>query len=129
MYLRMTGLTQRHQVAEVITAAARHGNDVVYLLNRSEPTIFQTHLAQRVGRNVPFSYLTPRSSVLLVAVSRTDEFIVAAVHLLCVFFAVLSVTSVGTAGVGTWALWSSGHGGHLFSFLLIISYHKEATVK
>jgi hypothetical protein len=46
-----------------------------------------------------------------------------------VFLAVLSVTSVGTAGVRTRALWSSGHVGHLFSFLLIISYHKGATVK
>ena len=102
---------------------------MVYLLNRSESTIFQTHLAQRVSRNVPFSYLSPRSAVLLVAVGRADEFVIAAVHLLCVFIAVLSVTTVGTAGVRTRALWSSGHGGHLFPFLLIISYHKGATVK
>ena len=80
MYLRMTGLTQRHQVAEIITAAARHGNNVVYFLNRSEPPLFQTLLAQRMSRNVPFSYLTPRSAVLLVAFSRADELIVAAVH-------------------------------------------------
>lgn len=80
MYLRVTRLAQRHQVAEIITAAARHGNDVVYLLNRSEPTLFQTHLTQRVSRNVPFSYLPPRSAVFLVAVDRTDKFIVAAVH-------------------------------------------------
>ena len=78
----MAGLTQRHQVVEIITAAARHGNDMVYLLNRSEPTLFQTHLAQRVSRSIPLSYLPPRSAVLLVAVSRADEFIVAAVHLL-----------------------------------------------
>ena len=83
---------------------------MVYLLNRIEPTLFQTHLAQWVSRSIPLSYLPPRSAVFLVAVGRTDEFIVAAVHLLCVFLAVLSVTSVGTAGVGTWALWSSGHG-------------------
>lgn len=102
---------------------------MVYLLNRSESTLFQTLLAQRVSRNVPFSYLSPSSAVFLVAVSRTDQFVVAAVHLLCVFLAVLSVTSVGTAGVRTRALWSSGHVGHLFSFLLIISYHKGATVK
>lgn len=110
MYLRVARLTQRHQIAEIITAAARHGNDMVYLLNRSEPTLFQTHLAQWVSRNVPPAYLSPRSAVFLVAVSRTDQFVVAAVHLLCVFLAVLSVTSVGTAGVGTRALWSSGHG-------------------
>ena len=102
---------------------------MMYLLNRSEPTLFQTHLAQRVSRNVPFSYFAPRSAVLLVGVSRADQFVVAAVHRLCVFLAVLSVTTVGTAGVRTRALWSSGHGGHLFSFLLIISYHKGATVK
>ena len=85
----------------------------MYLLNRSEPTLFQTHLAQRVSRSIPLSYLSPRSAVFFVAVGRTDEFIVTAVHQLCVFLAVLSVTSVGTAGVGTWALRSSGHGGHL----------------
>ena len=113
MYFRVAGLTQRHQVAEIITAAARHGNNVVYLFDRSEPTLFQTHLAQRVSRSIPLSYLPPRSAVLLVAVSRADELIVTAVHLLCVFLAVLSVTSVGTAGVRTRALWSSGHGGHL----------------
>ena len=48
MYFRVTRLTQRHQIVEVITAASRHGNEMVYLLNRSEPTRFQTHLAQRV---------------------------------------------------------------------------------
>lgn len=69
MYLRVARLTQRHQIAEIITAAARHGNDMVYLLNRSEPTLFQTHLAQWVSRNVPPAYLPPRSAVLLVAVS------------------------------------------------------------
>lgn len=83
---------------------------MVYLLNWSEPTLFQTHLAQRVSRCITLSYLSPRSAVFLIAVGRADEFIVAAVHLLCVFLAVLSVTSVGTAGVGTGALWSSGHG-------------------
>ena len=55
---------------------------MVYLLNRSEPTLFQTHLAQRVSRCITLSCLPPRSAVLLVAVSRADEFIVAAVHLL-----------------------------------------------
>lgn len=129
MYLCVARLAQRHQVVAIITAAARHGNDVVYLLNRSEPTLFQTHLAQRVSRSIPLSYLPPSSAVFLVAVGRTDEFVIVAVHLLCVFLAVLSVTTVGTAGVGTGALWSSGHGGHLFSFLLIISYHKGAAVK
>ena len=83
---------------------------MMYLLNRSEPTLFQTHLAQRVSRNVPLSYLPPCSAVFLVAVGRTDELVIAVIHLLCVFLAVLSVTTVGTAGVGTGALWSSGHG-------------------
>lgn len=129
MYFRMTRLTKRHQVAEIVTAAARHGNNVMYLLNRSKPTLFQTHLAQRVSRNVPPAYLPPRSAVLLVAVGRADEFVIAAVHLLCVFIAVLPVTSVRAARVGTRSLRSSGHGGHLFPFLLIISYHKGATVK
>ena len=129
MYLRVARLTQRHQVAEIITAAVRHRNDMMYLLDRSEPTLFQTHLAQWVSRSIPLSYLPPRSAVFLVAVGRTDEFVIAAVHNAFVFLAVLSVTSVGTAGVGTGALWSSGHVGHLFSFLLIISYHKGATVK
>ena len=102
---------------------------MVYLLNRIEPTLFQTNLAQWVSRCIPLSYLTPCSAVLFVAVGGANELVVTAVHLLCVFLAVLSVTSVGTAGVGTGALWSSGHLGHLFSFLLIISYHKGATVK
>lgn len=68
MYFRVARLTQRHQIAEIVTAAVRHGNNVMYLLNRSESTLFQTHLAQRVSRNVPFSYLPPRSAVFLVAV-------------------------------------------------------------
>ena len=106
MYLRVARLTQRHQVAEIITAAVRHRNDMMYLLDRSEPTLFQTHLAQCIT----LSYLPPRSAVFLVAVGRTDEFVIAAVHLLCVFLAVLSVTTVGTAGVGTRPLRSSGHG-------------------
>lgn len=82
MYLRVARLTQRHQVAEIITAAVRHRNDMMYLLDRSEPTLFQTHLAQWVSRNIPLSYLPPRSAVFLVAVGRTSELVVAAVHLL-----------------------------------------------
>ncbi len=80
MYLRVARLTQRHQIAEIITAAARHGNDMVYLLNRSEPTLFQTHFAQWVSRSIPLSYLTPCSAVFFVAVGRTSELVVAAVH-------------------------------------------------
>lgn len=136
MYLRVARLTQRHQVAEIITAAARHGNYVVYLLKRSEPTLFQTHLAQWVSRCITLSYLPPRSAVFLVAVGRTDELVIAAVHLLEVFLAVLSVTSVGTAGVGTGALWSSGHGGHLlesndlfFFYSKIVRYYYEFFVQ
>ena len=82
MYLRVRGLTQRHQVAEIISAAVRHRNDMMYLLNRSEPALFQTHLAQRVSRCITLSYLSPRSAVFLVAVGRANEFIVATVHLL-----------------------------------------------
>ena len=80
MYLRVARLTQRHQVAEIITAAVRHRNDMMYLLNRSEPALFQTQLAQRVRRNVPTAYFPPRSAVFLVAVSGADELVVAAVH-------------------------------------------------
>ena len=80
MYLRVARLTQRHQVAEIITAAVRHRNDMMYLLDRSEPALFQTHLAQWVSRSIPLSYLPPRSAVFLVAVSGADELVVAAVH-------------------------------------------------
>mgnify|MGYP007084265844 CR=1 FL=1 len=82
-------------------------------LHGSEPTLFQTHLAQRVSRCITLSYLTPSPAVFLVAVGGANELVVTAVHLLCVFLAVLSVTSVGAAGVGTGALWSFGHGVHL----------------
>ena len=108
----------------------------MYLLNRSEPTLFQTHLAQWVSRSIPLSYLPPSSAVFLVAVSGANELIVAAIHLLCVFLAVLSVTTVETAGVGTGALWSSGHGGHLlesndlfFFYLKIVRYYLEFFVQ
>lgn len=53
---------------------------MMYLLNRSEPALFQTQLAQRVRRNVPTAYFPPRSAVFLVAVSGADELVVAAVH-------------------------------------------------
>lgn len=68
MYFRVARLTQRHQIAEIVTAAVRHGNNVMYLLHGSKPTLFQTHLTQRVSRSIPFAYLPPRSAVLLVAV-------------------------------------------------------------
>lgn len=124
MYFRMTRLTKRHQVAEIVTAAARHGNNVMYLLNRSKPTLFQTLLAQRVSRNVPPAYLPPRSAVLLVAVGRADEFVIAAVHLLCVFIAVLPVTSVraaqgrNTVAVVVWAWDSSPQIARFLSIIL-----------
>lgn len=79
-------------------------------LHGSEPTFFQTHLAQRVSRCITLSYLTPSPAVFLVAVGGANELVVTAVHLLCVFLAVLPVTTFGTAGVGTGALWPSGHG-------------------
>ena len=82
MYFRMTRLTQRHQVAELVCTATGHRNYVVDFLHGSKSTLFQTHLAQRVSRCITLSYLSPRSAVFLVAVSMTDEFIVAAVHLL-----------------------------------------------
>ena len=88
----------------------------MYLLNRGKPTLFQTHLAQRVSRSIPLSYLPPRSAVLLVTVGGTDELVIAAVHKACVYLAVLSVTSVGTAGEGTRSLRSSGHGVHLLGY-------------
>lgn len=53
---------------------------MVYLLHGSKPTVFQTQLAQRVRRNVPTAYFSPRSAVFLVAVSGADELVVAAVH-------------------------------------------------
>lgn len=49
----------------------------------------------------------PPSPAVLITVTGAFT---AAVHCLCVFLAVLSVTTVGTAGVGTGTLWSSGHG-------------------
>ena len=80
MYSRVARLAQRHQIAELVCTAAGHRDYMVYLLNRSKPTFFQTHLAQRVGQNVPPAYLPPRSAVLLVAVSGADELVVSAVH-------------------------------------------------
>ena len=85
------------------------GYDVVDFLHGSQPTLFQTLLAQRMLRSIPVTDTLPRSAVGFIDVRVT---LIPAVLLPCrlsVFFTVLSVTKIGTAGVGTRSPGSARH--------------------
>ena len=70
----------------------RDRQDVVNLLHRSQPTSFETHLAERMCRGVPVAYTSPRMTVLLVDVRTALVLVILAAFLHTMFLAVLSIT-------------------------------------
>ena len=50
--LGMAGTAKAHQIVPCMSAALRDGNDVVYLIHRSQPSFLQTHLTERMRRSI-----------------------------------------------------------------------------
>ena len=87
----------------------RDGNDVVYLIHRSQPSFLETHLAERMRRSVPVTDSLPGSAVLLIHVRTAFVFVVLPADGCFMLLTVLPVRKVRTAGVGAGALWFPWH--------------------
>ena len=109
VYLGVAGTAKAHQVVPCMSAALRDGNDVVYLIHGSQPSFLEAHLTQRMRRSIAVTDSLPCSAVLLVYVRTAFVFVVLPAGGRFMLLAVLPVREVGTAGVGTWALWFLWH--------------------
>jgi len=107
--LGVAGTAKAHQIVSRMSAALRDGNDVVYLIHRSQPSFLETHLAERMRRSVAVTDTFPGSAVLLVYVRTAFVFVVLSAGGCFMLLAVLAVREVRTAGVGTGSLWFSWH--------------------
>ena len=105
----MAGTAKAHQIVPCMSAALRDGNDVVYLIHRSQPSFLQTHLSERMRRSIAVTDAFPGSAVLLIYVRTAFVFVVLPAGGCFVFLAILTVREVGTAGVGAWPLWFPWH--------------------
>ena len=92
MYLRVARLTQAHEVVHRVRSTLRDRQDVVNLLHRSQPTSFETHLAERMSRCVPVTDTSPRMTVLFIDVRGSLVLVILATFLYAVLVAVLSIT-------------------------------------
>ena len=92
VYLGVTGLTQAHEVVHRVRSTLRDRQDVVNLLHWSQPSFFETHLAERMCRSVPVTDTSPRMTVLLVYVRTALVPVVLASFLYAVLLTVLSIT-------------------------------------
>ena len=87
----------------------------MYLFNGRQPAFFLAAFAQWVCRRIAVTDTFPSPTVLFVDVGRTLILVILSTSLRPVFLAVLSVTQVGTAGIGARALWLPWHMVHLAS--------------
>ena len=92
MYLGVTGLTQAHEVVHRVRSALRDWQNVVNLLHRSQPTSFETHLAERMCRGVPVTDTSPRMTVLFIDVRTAFILVILAAFFYAVLVTVLSIT-------------------------------------
>ena len=109
VYLRVAGLAKAHQVVPCVSAAFGNGQNVVNLLHRSQPTFLETHLAEGMLRRISVPDAFPRSAVLAVDVGTSLIFIIFAALLYTVLLTELSITEIGTAGMGAGPEWSFWH--------------------
>ena len=74
-----------------MSTALRDGNDVVYLIHRSQPSFLETHLAERLRRSVAVTDTFPGSAVLLVYVRTAFVFVVLPAGVCFMLLAVLPI--------------------------------------
>ena len=104
MYPGVTGLTQAHEVVHRVRSTLRDRQDVVNFLDRSQPSCFETHLAERMCRSVPVTDTSPRMPVFFIDVRGAFVPVVLATFLYAVLLAVLSVRKIRTTKAGTRSL-------------------------
>ena len=107
--LGVAGTAKAHQIVPCMSAALRDGNDVVYLIHRSQPSFLETHLAERMRRSVSVTDAFPCSAVFLIYVRTAFVFVVLPAGGCFMLLAVLPIREVGAAGIGAGALWFSWH--------------------
>ena len=113
VYLVVTRVAQRHEVAFVMRTAFGHRKYVVHLVHHGHPTFLQAHLAQRMLGSVTVADTRPRSAVLLVDIRSAFVLVIFAPGFFPVLFTVLPVTQVGAARVRAGPQRSLWHVGHL----------------
>ena len=92
MYLGVARLTQAHEVVHRVRSTLRDRQDVVNLLHWSQPTSFETHLAERMSRCVPVTDTSPRMTVFFIDVRGTLIPVILAAFFHTMFLTVLSIT-------------------------------------
>lgn len=109
MNLGVTGLTKAHEVVPCMSAAFGNGQNVVNFLYRSQPTLSEAHLTERMLRRITVPDAFPRSAVLAVDIGAALVFVVLAAFLHTVLLTKLSFTEVGASGMRAGSEWSLGH--------------------
>jgi len=107
--LRVTGLTQAHQVLGRVSAALRQGLDVVYFRGGCEPSIFFTLLAKRMGGNVSVPDSLPCPTIPFLDGRVAVILFIAFGFLFGMFITEPSFRKLGTARVGARPLGFEGH--------------------
>jgi hypothetical protein len=87
----------------------RYGENVVYLLHRSNPSFLKTSFAQRMLLSVTVTDTFPCPTVFLVYVSRTHILVVLALYQLFMFITILTVRQPWASRIGAAPLWFSWH--------------------
>ena len=109
VYLRVAGLAKAHQVVPCVSAAFGNRQDMVNFLYRGQPAFLEAHLTEGMLRRISVPDAFPRSAVLAVDVGTSLIFIIFAALLYTVLLTELSITEIGTAGMGAGPEWSFWH--------------------
>lgn len=83
--------------------------DVMHLLDRGKFSFFQTHLTERVLRNIAVADALPSSAVLTVGIRGSFILVVPVAVQLLVLRAEASFSKPWTAGVSAGLLWTPWH--------------------
>ena len=110
--LRMTGLTERHEVALPVVTALTYREDVVYLLHRFQPAFLQTHLTEGMFCSIAVTDFFPCPAILLAYVRVPLIPVVAPLVFKPVLLTVLTAWDgqLRTSGVPARSLWFLWHG-------------------
>ena len=105
----MARFAKSNQIFSCVCTTFRKRDAMVDFLSRNKQTFLLAQLTQRMRRSIAVTDSLPCSAVLLVYVRTAFVFVVLPAGGRFMLLAVLPVREVGTAGVGTWALWFLWH--------------------
>ena len=91
MYFVVARTADGHEILPVMSASARHREDVMNFVHQRNAAFSQAHLAERMLGGVSVPDPLPGAAVLPVHIGRACVFVVLAVYLFSVLFTVLPV--------------------------------------